>query len=485
VSDFIHSLARRGAGIAPIVAVQPPLVPDFAPGLPTKVWRPASRLAGGIQNAGEMPHPTANLWEPLAESIRATEQTPLPAHLSPPPRHSSSQPVDRPDQEVGQEVPPTQAAASEQIPPSSGAASSSYPPVAYPESPGSPARASDQGTGARPPAPHSLEQQTSVSPADKTQEREFRPSDNEAHALSDRPVSADPARASTGPSTTAASLEAQSASVSEPAPVVQYSPADPVDSSDMSSSSQGAKRRHGPTVEARAAHRVREAYSPVTTDDAPAGLPAAPNTESRVTPDPEPAPVRPDSISEADYSPRVSSPAQGVREHYAPVTRTRAPRRTEKRPNPEAAETIRKGSNREGAETLKPSNSTPPGEPAVKQVGSNPALLRTEEPLSGEPATSAEPASPTLVRPEPAPAVASPTPVRPAPVIVPEQAHPQTLPQLHRPSASQPEPDLIQVHIGSLEVRASTPPPAPLPAPVLQGFDDYAAVRSYAGWEKA
>jgi hypothetical protein len=70
-------------------------------------------------------------------------------------------------------------------------------------------------------------------------------------------------------------------------------------------------------------------------------------------------------------------------------------------------------------------------------------------------------------------------------VIVPEPAHPQALPPLHRPTAAQPEPELIQVRIGSVEVRASIPPPAPLPAPVQQGFDDYAAVRSYAGWEKA
>jgi hypothetical protein len=446
VSDFIHNLVRRGAGIAPIVAVQPPFVPDFAPGLPTKVWRPASRLAGGIQNAGEMPHPTANLWEHLAEPIRA--------------------------------------AASEQTPPPVRSASHSPPPAPYPEPPGSPERASDQGIDAQLTAPHSPEQQTSVSPADKSQEREFRPSDNEPHPWSDRPVSADPARASTVPSTTAASLEAQSASVSEPAPVVQDSPADPVDSSDVSSSSQGAKRRDGPTVEARATRRVQEAYSPVTTDDASAGLPAAPNAESRAMPDSEPAPVRPDSFSEADYSPRGSSPPQGVREHFAPVTRTRASRRTEKRPTPEASETIRKGSNREGGELVRPSNLTPPGEPVLKQVESNPALLRTEERLSGESAASAEPAPPTLVRPSPAP-VASPEPVRPAPVIVPEPAHPQALPPLHRPTAAQPEPELIQVRIGSVEVRASIPPPAPLPAPVQQGFDDYAAVRSYAGWEKA
>ncbi|MBA2714809.1 MAG: hypothetical protein H0U55_14790 [Rubrobacteraceae bacterium] len=45
------------------------------------------------------------------------------------------------------------------------------------------------------------------------------------------------------------------------------------------------------------------------------------------------------------------------------------------------------------------------------------------------------------------------------------------------------EPGPIQVHIGTVEVRASTPPPAPRQPPEPGGFDGYLAVRTYAGWE--
>jgi len=72
-------------------------------------------------------------------------------------------------------------------------------------------------------------------------------------------------------------------------------------------------------------------------------------------------------------------------------------------------------------------------------------------------------------------------------VIVPEQVQPQVSPPPRRPAASQPEPDSIQVRIGAVEVRATsatTPPPAPQPTSAPQGFDDYAAVRSYAGWAR-
>jgi hypothetical protein len=457
VSSFIQNLARRGAGLAPIVAVQPPFVPDFVPGPPTKLWRPASRVAGDIGNVGEIPHPMAN----------------------------SSKPVATPSREVGQEARPIRAAAPEHIGPPARSTSTSHPADSHPEPPGSPERAPDQGRNTQLHTPYSPEQQTSISATEESREREsWLPDQGELQPRSGQPVRADPARVSAGPSTSAPKPKARATSGSGSDPVAQSTVADFADSSP----SQVAKQRYGPTVRAGAAQQVEEGPSLETKVDVSAGLLAAADSESQGSPDPGPAPATRGALSEADDSSRGSS-TQEAREQSGPITQASTARRTEKRSNPEAAETapetLQKRSNQEGAETVRLSSTTQPDEPAVKQAGSNPALVRTEEPLSGEPATSEEPASPTLVRPEPAPVVASPELVRPAPMIVSEQAPPQTSPPLRRPIAPQPEPHLIQVRIGSVEVRASTPPPASLPAPVQQGFDDYAAVRSYAGWEKA
>ena len=45
------------------------------------------------------------------------------------------------------------------------------------------------------------------------------------------------------------------------------------------------------------------------------------------------------------------------------------------------------------------------------------------------------------------------------------------------------EPRPIQVRIGTIEVRATTPPAPPKPpVPTPQGFDDYAPLRNYLTW---
>jgi hypothetical protein len=454
VSDFIQNLARRGAGLAPIVAVQPPFIPDFGLGPPTKLRRPASRVAGGVGNTGEIPHPIAN----------------------------SSEPVARPSREVGQEAPPIRAAAPEQTPPPARSASLSHPADSYPEPPGSPEPAPDQGRNTQLHAPYSPEQQTSSSAADESWEREsWLPDQGKLQPRSEQPVRADPARVSAGPSTSTPKPEVRATSESGSDPVAQSMSADLADSS-VSSTSQEPKQRYGPTVRAGAAQRVEEGPSSETKVDVSAGLLAAADSESQPSPDPGPAPVTRGALSEADDSSRGPS-TQEAREQSAPITQARTARRTEERSNPEAAETVpdtlQKRSNQEGAETVRLSSTTQPDEPAVKQVASNSASLRPEEPTFGEPATQTQVVPRPTRRPAPAP-VASQAAVRPAPVIMPEPARPQALPPLHRPAAA--EPDSIQVRIGAVEVRATTPPPAPPPAPVPQGFDDYSAVRSYAGW---
>jgi hypothetical protein len=457
VSDFAHNLARRGAGLLPIVAVQPPFVPDFAPSPPTRLRRPALRFAGGIGNAVESPHPIANSSEAVTTSVPDTEREG-----------------------------PSEAAASEQTPSPVGPASPSHPPVSYGGPPGLPARTPDHGTDAQRStdaqlfAPYSPER-AGPSIVDESRRREIGSPDDQPLSGWGHPMRADAARVSQGTSTPFPSLEGHTVPISEPTPVKQDSSADPADSSRAPSPSQEAERRHGPPEQVGGPQRAESGSTLETTDYSSAGFSEASKPESRGMPDPEFAPVRQDSFSGAHSSSRASSPLEGAREHSAPFARTGAPRPTTKSPNPEAPETIQKRPDREVAETVKPSGSTQPGGGEVKQVGSRRALLWTEEPLSGEPATSAEPASPTLVRPTPA-SVASPEAVRPTPVIVPELAQAKALPPLRRPAAAEPE--SVQVRIGSVEVRAATPP-APPSAPAPQGFDDYAAVRSYTGWERA
>ena len=57
-----------------------------------------------------------------------------------------------------------------------------------------------------------------------------------------------------------------------------------------------------------------------------------------------------------------------------------------------------------------------------------------------------------------------------------------------RTGVTPPAPQPTQVRIGTIEVRTTTqpaaPPPAPQTAPVPTGFEDYAMIRSYRSWER-
>lgn len=66
----------------------------------------------------------------------------------------------------------------------------------------------------------------------------------------------------------------------------------------------------------------------------------------------------------------------------------------------------------------------------------------------------------------------------------PTSERPFALPTMTEPAVTPSEPRPIQVRIGTIEVRATTPPaPTPPPAPKHQGFDDYLALRTYVNRE--
>jgi hypothetical protein len=71
----------------------------------------------------------------------------------------------------------------------------------------------------------------------------------------------------------------------------------------------------------------------------------------------------------------------------------------------------------------------------------------------------------------------TPTVLKPAPIAAPAHL------QLAKSALTPAEPRPVQVRIGTIEVRATTPPaPTPRPATTPQGFDDYALVRNYVNW---
>ena len=438
MSSFVHNLARRGAGLEPIATVRPPFVPNFAPGLPIRLWRPTPSLVGGVRETRELPHPTTGLRAPVPKS----------------------------DQEAGQEMPPTRVSASEQV--SSPVASSlpPHPPGSDPESPGLPPQALDERTDGQPFTQHSPAQPRHVAVADKSREREPRLSDqDELQQRSQRPMmTLHPDRIPAGPRV-GSSSEDQTVPGSWSAPEAQSLPnKGPADSSRVLSPSQDAQEQYAPTI--RAARQTEEGSDPEPADNTPSRSSVGSSPEVRAAFEPGRAPVTQSSSPAWVGSARIRvRSAEEATEQYAPVVRTGAARQTVRGSDPEAGKTIQQAS------------PTQRGEP-LGEAEPGPVPLRPVQPLPGEPA--AQPAPRPLAQVAPAP-VASSVTARQASVIRPQPTQPAVLPPLQRPAA-QPEQDSIHVRIGTVEVRATTPPSAPTPVP--QGFGDYASVRSYAGWEK-
>jgi hypothetical protein len=169
-------------------------------------------------------------------------------------------------------------------------------------------------------------------------------------------------------------------------------------------------------------------------------------------------------------------------------------------------------------ENKKPVSSSPPAVEATQEPSPRPAGPAVE--IGASPTTAAESGSvsPGLVRPPTLPSASSepsgPEPGRPPPTrptahegktvvqiepallpavtvgqaiigLEPTTPKPSPVPPASVGSATTPESRPVQVHIGTIEVRATTPPPvpAPQPPPAPQGFDDYVHIRTYRNWD--
>jgi hypothetical protein len=210
-------------------------------------------------------------------------------------------------------------------------------------------------------------------------------------------------------------------------------------------------------------------------DDLPPGSPTVSSPELRAASEPERTPGTEGSFPNSDDPSRTRvRTSEETREKHKPAVRS--PVVGQVQGDPTAAV----------AETGKSASRAPHGEIAM-EAGHEQAPFRLGQTPSGEQALAELPAPSSLARFAPAssPVAAGPAsvsePVGRASVVRPEPARPAVLtPMLQRPT-ERLEREPIHVRIGTVEVRATTPPAPPL-APVPQGFDDYAALRSYAGW---
>lgn len=135
--------------------------------------------------------------------------------------------------------------------------------------------------------------------------------------------------------------------------------------------------------------------------------------------------------------------------------------------------------------------STSPGLPVEAETDPLPRPAAVHPALTQEPYDRAEMDHPQpIIRSTNQLANQAPTQPTIHPAIQPAIAaeRPLALPKPGMP-AMPPEPRPIQVRIGTVEVRATTPPPSPpspppASAPVSRGFDDYVHIRTYVNWER-
>jgi len=384
---------------------------------------------------------------PPALPIRLWRPTPSPdsgvgdARELPPLTASSRPLLPELDRRSGQEMPPTRVSTSERT--YSPVASSLMPHLPIPDS-GSPAPG--QRTDGQPSTKHSPAQPQKFTVAGKNREPEPRLSyqgEIQQHSQQRAQIPASPRVGSSSDETAPGSWSA---------PPVQSLPKGSADSS--RAPSQDVHEQHVPTIRGTAPRLTDEGSNPEAVDDMPPAPPTGGSSpEGRAAFEPGLTPATQSSSPASAGSPRIRvASSEEATEQYTPVVRARAARQ------------IAGGTDPAPVETTQRVSQTQHGEPAAEP---GPAALRSVQPSSSEPATRTQPASSVAARQ--------------ASVIRPE---PAALPSLLQRPTAQAEGDSIHVRIGTVEVRATTPPPAPSPAPAPQGFGDYAAVRSYVGWER-
>jgi hypothetical protein len=244
------------------------------------------------------------------------------------------------------------------------------------------------------------------------------------------------------------------------------------------SPSQDSQAASAATIRVNKAQQTEAGSGSRPAHDLPPGSPTGSSPELRAASEPERAPVTESSFPSSDDPSRTRVRAsEETREQHTPTFRSPVVEQVPGDPTAAVAETGMSASR------------APRGEIAM-EAGNEQAPFRLEQTPSGEQASAGQPAPRSLARfaPTSSPVAAGPASVsEPEPggrrsVVRPEPARPAGLtPMLQRPT-ERPEREPIHVRIGTVEVRATTPAPAPPLAPVPQGFDDYAAIRCYAGW---
>ncbi len=247
----------------------------------------------------------------------------------------------------------------------------------------------------------------------------------------------------------------------------------------------------------------------------PASADAAPPPSSLVRTSPLPLPVDTESAQEPLPKPAEPAAAQPNTEVSSTAVEPAAPQPQEEVPL--TAAEPQSSPPRRTRLPASPSVSMPRAEPTVQMPGdtskpepSLPAIL----PTPSQPAARPQPARDLPTKPKTGP-VAMPAAIYPIPthemretsegetvaqvqpattppatargqaIIKPApvtQPSPTTLTMVE-PAIPRPEPRPIQVRIGTIEVRATTPPISRPPTPAPQGFDDYVQIRTYVNWE--
>jgi hypothetical protein len=475
VSNYLLDLVRRGAGLAPVVAPEASLQPDFGPLFPVDTMpRSVPDTPGVLATDQDLPE---------AQRHRLPTQSRAMAPAQPPPELEGSS-----DAETTEPTLSSPDAATTATPHTATPRTPSQPPASQPD----PERET-QLAGDTPPLESSLDDVPS-SPLDVSLE-EASPRRSQPpvrHRQSAPPEDDLSSRETAHPRT----LSSEAAAPQNPTQGRSSRVASPAEKS----------RSRAETVRVGGFSPEQRPFELPPAEDAPTvswgGV--APNPDATI------AAQRP--VTRASAEPPVPSPRADLTqtempaEHEAPeyraTTREEQSRDQARRTDPDAGATdgpdhpllgARSPGRLDGHPTLQPAGGEPEGARgrSIPPVGEKAA--RTSAPLVTrslrEQAAYPEPGDePQDSRDFPARSNAVPRSVESAVAPAVDPLARPTIPAVREePIASRAEPQTIRVRIGRVEVRAATPsPPAPPTprAPKPQGFEDYELMRSYLSWER-